>query len=419
MNRKNPVFSAEYIIDGVRKEFTPQQILEESAGDCPEPPYGENLPDTGKKGSESVPAEPVVDETVDPAPSDCSPVAKDMYRYLGAISRQTRKPRNIPSFCSASVTRGEAARALIDTVWRTGHFRLDDLQLSVRWDWNSKPVGNMASFYSSVESLWSYLDLLGIKITEYGFRDNQKNCSISFNVSVEGEDPVNDSDDVPDAADIAESIDRDIVSTPEPCPAVPSYELPFKTADPKLGKGRICSSRVSRNRENWLIYIPFDTCKFRLGGSLLSEVTGISGGKAPDIRDSDYFIDCFEVVREFAEDGVITSGTTVGPGGLMAALGSMTTAFNGIDADISGIIQSYGENDIIKILFSEVPGVLVEIKDCEFDYVDAELLLQDVAYYPVGHPGRAGLRISCSGSSGSIPGILQSLLDVQAAEGED
>ena len=83
-------------------------------------------------------------------------------------------------------------------------------------------------------------------------------------------------------------------------------------------------------------------------------------------------------------------------------------------------MQSYGETDMVKVLFGEVPGVVMEIRDIDFDYVDAEMLLQDVAYYPIGHPGKAGLRITRNGSGG-IAGIMQALMGQgdAAPEGED
>ena len=47
------------------------------------------------------------------------------------------------------------------------------------------------------------------------------------------------------------------------------------------------------------------------------------------------------------------------------------------------------------------------------------MLLQDVAYYPVGHPAPgSGLRVDNSGRSG-IQSILDSLLLNQGSEGED
>ena len=59
---------------------------------------------------------------------------------------------------------------------------------------------------------------------------------------------------------------------------------------------------------------------------------------------------------------------------------------NGCTIDLKGIETAYMEKDIIRILFAEVPGVIIQIRDSDYDYVDAQLLLQDIAYYPLGHP---------------------------------
>ena len=60
-----------------------------------------------------------------------------------------------------------------------------------------------------------------------------------------------------------------------------------------------------------------------------------------------------------------------------------------------------------------------EIRDNDYDYFDSQMILQDIAYYPLGHPSSAldGVRFGEKGRS-SVAGILASLL-TQASEGED
>ena len=68
-----------------------------------------------------------------------------------------------------------------------------------------------------------------------------------------------------------------------------------------------------------------------------------------------------------------------------------------------------------KGLFAErLNDMYLQVKD----YLDAELLLQDVAFFPLGHPvpGQPGIRVKASAKSG-IQTILESLM--QNAEGED
>ena len=72
---------------------------------------------------------------------------------------------------------------------------------------------------------------------------------------------------------------------------------------------------------------------------------------------------------------------------------------------------------MVRLLFSEVPGAIIQVRDADFDYIDAEFILQDVAYFPLGHPSADGeLHLASSAKTG-IQTILESLM--QNAEGED
>ena len=82
-------------------------------------------------------------------------------------------------------------------------------------------------------------------------------------------------------------------------------------------------------------------------------------------------------------------------------------------------MRASGEKGIVRVLFGEVPGVIIQIRDIDYDYLDAELLLQDVVWYPIGHPNADGSLEICNNSSSGIAGILQSLMSSQAPEGED
>lgn len=389
MNRiMQSVLDAEYVIDGVKMELSPREILDDAVG-------------KSARNADALKVEPVVDETVDPDPAGVMPelqVAENL--ILGSLPN-VAESRKIPSFCADSMTCAEIAKALTEVIWREGHFRSGDLEVSILWEWDMAPVGSMAAFYYSVEAACDYLDMLGVRLAGYDFRECTGGCSVKVSVNVSEGARMEEDDE-------------------EPENPLPFCEVPFKTESPALGEGRRCPAVLSGEKDNWLIYIPFDTGKFRLGGSLLSSLSGISGGKAPDDIDSDYFLDCYEVVREFVEDGVVLSGVTVGEGGLFAALATMTgSGVRGMDIDISGIMKSYGEQSQVNVLFGEVPGALIEIKDIDFDYVDAEMLLQDVAYYPIGHPAEKGLNITGNSATG-VSGILRALLAQRdAPEGED
>lgn len=184
-----------------------------------------------------------------------------------------------------------------------------------------------------------------------------------------------------------------------------------------LGARRSCPGTLAPDPQSWVIYVPFDTTDYRLGGSLLAQILDVGGGPAPQITDADYFLDCHEVIRELVEDGILLSGATVGEGGLLKTVRQMADGV-GLTVDVSDVMRAYQEQDVMRILFAEVPGAVIQIHDADFDYLDAELLLQDVAFFPLGHPvpGRTDVRVKASAKSG-IQTILESLM--QNAEGED
>lgn len=389
MKEKTSALHSEYIIDGIPRRFTPADILDGCLDREPETvQYAEY--------------DPIVDESTDPCPATDQFKGQDVMDYLSSTSALLGIPRNCPKAFPEEFTKSRIAKALLDSIWMKGHFRLSDLTLMARWRWNPKPLGSMAAFYSSVEAAADYIDSLGISLASYSFSESEKVCQVSFKVATtdrsEGQDEEFDPEDEID---------------------LPGNS-PFGSAHPVIGHRRATPDKLVADPDSWLIFIPFDTCEFRLGNSLLCQALGQNGDTAPEIGDGDYFIDCFEIIREFVEDKVVLSGVTVGDGGLLPALESMCQDGTGASIDISGIMNAYDEDKSVRVLFSEVPGVLIQIKDIDYDYADAEFLLQDIAYYPIGHPvkGGSGIKVK-TGRGGGISDILQSLLNSQASEGED
>lgn len=368
-----------YIIDGIRMDATPMEMLA-SAGGGPAQPSGN--------------WEPVVDETLDPDPAAGDFPAERIMAYLQQMQDCVRK---FPTGFAAAYTKAGIARALTDALWLKGHFKLEDLSLTAGWKWDMSRIGMPAAFYASVEAACDYMDSLGIRLKECGFSE-AKNCVFSARATLAT------AQEIPEEEDFA---DDDKITI--------NYS-PIRKNPPRMSRRRKCSATAVGGPQDWIVFVPFDTCRFRLGGSLLSQATGTPGGTAPEILDPDYFMDCFEVVRELVEDGIVTAGVTVGDGGILRALSQMLEG-KGMAIDLGGMQRSYGEEDPVRLLLGEVPGVILEFKDADYDYIDAEFLLQDVAYYPLGHPDGEGLRIAPADAS-AISGILQSLLG-EASEGED
>ena len=385
MKEKTSALHSKYIIDGVSRRLTPAEMLDDCLASA-----------EVKPNTESGEFEPVVDESTDPSPSMKKFQNQNVQGYLATVVSLLDEPRPFPAAYADPYTRGRIAKALLDAVWLNGHFKLGDLTIAAKWRWNCKPLGNMAAFYSSAEATADYINNLGICLSGYSFTESGRVCQTSFKVG---------------ACEKAESPDEDDIFLPE--------DAPFGSEHPVLGRRRAVPDKLVADPDSWIIYVPFDTCDFRLGGSLLCDALGQNGDNFPEIGDADYFIDCYEVIREFIEDRIAVSAATVCDGGLLTALKLMCSGDVGADIDISGIMSAYGEDKKLRILFSEVPGAIIQIKDSDYDYVDAEFLLQDIAYYPIGHPVTGTGEVNVKAGGSGIAGILQSLLGSQASEGED
>lgn len=378
MTEKESALYSHYIIDGVRCDATPAELLEE----CME------FPDQAVPGSFS----DILDESTDPPVTSFSYDTMLNRHYAEQTTAASVTERPFRMLYPQHFTRVQIAKTLLSRLWSEGHFRLGDLRMWAQWEWNTRPLGNMAAFYASAETASDYLYGLGVRLTDYTFMESDSECNVKFFAW--------------------------LPEYEEEKPSEMELTEPYESRHPWIGEERRCSRTVVETTGSRIIYIPFDTCQFKLGGSLLAQVQGHNGGPAPLIQDPDYFIDCYEVIRELVEDGIIIAGVTVADGGIATAASKMC-GNAGIEIDVSGLMASYQPTDSTKILFSEIPGVLVQVTEENYDYFDSQLLLQDVAYYPVGRfdSERKGVWFA-EGADREVAGILASLL-AQASEGED
>lgn len=378
MTEKESALYSHYIIDGVRCDATPAELLEE----CME------FPDQAVSGSFS----DILDESTDPPVTSFSYDTMLNRHYAEQTTAASVTERPFRMLYPQHFTRIQIAKTLLSRLWSEGHFRLGDLRMWAQWEWNTRPLGNMAAFYASAETASDYLYGLGVRLTDYTFMESDSESNVKFFAW--------------------------LPEYEEEKPSEMELTEPYESRHPWIGEERKCSRTVAESDGSRIIYIPFDTCQFKLGGSLLAQVQGHNGGPAPLIQDPDYFIDCYEVIRELVEDGIIIAGVTVADGGIATAASKMCGEA-GIEIDVSGLMASYQPTDSTKILFSEIPGVLVQVTEENYDYFDSQLLLQDVAYYPVGRfdSERKGVWFA-EGADREVAGILASLL-AQASEGED
>ena len=98
-----------YVIDGIRMDLTPRQILKAAS-------VSEDVPGHVEENAESVENEPVVDESSDPIPYHTALSINNIYKYAAEVSELSEKASDIPAASSADVSRIIAAQSIIDTL---------------------------------------------------------------------------------------------------------------------------------------------------------------------------------------------------------------------------------------------------------------------------------------------------------------
>ena len=382
MTKKTSALHSEYIIDGIKMPLTPFSLIKE----CYSSENKSTLNETDYT--------PIVDETIEYILQQGDYSSIDIKSVLKKSIAKIKECNSteISINHSHSATKRILAMHIIDSIWKEGIFNLDSLSLNINWLWNPYKIGNRAAFYFSVEACSQYLFDLGVTISNFSYEETEGNCNISITTSINNVEKYSNIYD-------EEEIEWD-------------NNIYLKD---KLH----CPNRAINIKDSLFIYIPFDTCTPKLGDSILEEISNNSSEKAPNITDTAYFIDSFEVVRELVEDEIILAGRTVGKGGLICALRLFTEGL-GVDLDSSELLSSRTNCDITRELFSEIPGVIFQIKDSDIDYLDSQLILQEIAYFQIGSINENHTEIAIIEKRKSIiTNILESLLNEQTIEEEE
>lgn len=120
-----------------------------------------------------------------------------------------------------------------------------------------------------------------------------------------------------------------------------------------------------------LYYINLSGDSYKLGGSSFAQILNKIGSETADIKDADQFKKTFDVIQELIKAKKIQAGHDVGSGGLITTLLEMCFADRNLGADID--LSSIGEEDIIRLLFSENISIVFQADE------SAEQTLQESA----------------------------------------
>ena len=372
------ILDSKFIIDGVPEDLTLRELLDESCEAYPSP-------------------QTIVDESILEDLAEPDYETSRVEKYGNALNSKIHSGSKSFSLThSEFCTLRDLSAAILETLFCEGIFSLQEIEIGLRWNWVIEKIGNAASLYNSVAAASDFLSGLSVKISEYAIEKHGKCSFEAFCTGVHSDRGF-----------------MDFISS-----AYDGFEQHYEAA--YITREKICDETLVPEEESYGIYIPFDQSAPALAGSAFSSFISHVGSGAPLIGDSAYFSDCYQICREFIKDGIALSAAQVGSGGLYYAASRLTEGGCVLDLSTGSLESQNPSKNIVEILFSEIPGMLLQVSSYDRDYVDTELLLQEVAYYTVGKPtlSHKGLKI-LNGNGGAVAQILDMLLTTQTSEGED
>jgi len=236
------------------------------------------------------------------------------------------------------------SEALLNLVWAPLTHGLKGVSLSANWMWPCKNPGEDARLYAAVKAVSDFAIELGINIPT-------------------GKDSLSMTQKYPDGETVLS-------------PGTVIISAVGEVSDVKM----VISPLLINDPGSKLLYLDFSRETMKPGGSSFSQVVNAVGNEVPTVKDAAYFIRAFDVVQKLIRDRLILSGHDISAGGLITTLLEMTFANGaiGIDADVSGL----KERDIVRLLFSENPGIIIQVKD--FKTVSRYLKEARVDCIPIG-----------------------------------
>ncbi|MDR3118767.1 MAG: phosphoribosylformylglycinamidine synthase [Mediterranea sp.] len=280
--------------------------------------------------------------------SDCGVVALD-YRGEKGIATSIG---HAPQAALANPAAGSVlavAEALTNIVWAPLADGLDSLSLSANWMWPCRSQeGEDARLYNAVKALSDFC------------------CALQINVPT-GKDSLSMTQKYPDGTKVI-------------APGTVIVSAGAEVSDVK----KVVSPVMVNNGKSAFYHIDFSFDDLKLGGSTFAQSMNKIGGDVPTVKDPEYFRDTFLAVQELINKGLIIAGHDISAGGLITTLLEM--CFANVRGGMEINLDKLKEQDIVKLLFAENPGIVVQVKDK--DAPGMKKILEDagVGFAKIGKP---------------------------------
>ncbi len=246
------------------------------------------------------------------------------------------------------------AEALTNIVWAPLADGMDSLSLSANWMWPCRSQeGEDARLYAGVKALSDFC------------------CDLHINVPT-GKDSLSLTQQYPNG--------EKIIS-----PGTVIVSAGGEVSDIR----KVVSPVVVNDKHASLYHIDFSFDEQRLGGSAFAQSLGKVGSDVPTVKNAEYFADAFMAVQQMIEKGWIMAGHDISAGGLITTLLEMCFANTkgGMHINLHDLCQ---DGDVVKALFAENPGVVVEISDEHKQEFAKFMEEQGVGFAKIGYPVEEG-----------------------------
>ncbi len=235
----------------------------------------------------------------------------------------------------AAGSRLSIAKALTNLMWAPLTFGLKGVSLSANWMWPCKNAGEDARLYKAVQAVSEFAINLGINIPT-------------------GKDSLSMTQKYP-GGEIVYSPGTVIIS------AVAEVSEVRKAVSPL----------ISTREGTVLLYINLTADEYSLGGSSFAQTVNRLGDSAPDIKNPGAFAAAFTVIQGWINAGRILAGHDIAAGGLITTLLEMAFPHTSLGLEID--LDDTGEEDLVKLLFSENPGIVIQVNGSDVSAMQSEI----------------------------------------------
>ncbi len=217
------------------------------------------------------------------------------------------------------------AESLSNLVWAPIEQGLSGVSLSANWMWPAKNEGEDARLYAAVESVSHFACELGINIPT-------------------GKDSLSMVQKYPDGNKVY-------------APGTVIISAAGEVTDVR----KVVETAIDVEAGGSIVYVDLSLDDFHLGGSAFAQMQSKVGDEVPAIKSTTNFKSAFKAIQDLIQNGDVLAGHDVSGGGLITSLLEM--CFPGKNTGMSVDLDVFQEQDVVKLLFSEKPALLIQVKD--------------------------------------------------------